>query len=224
MTICQAACGKVLRGAPPAIVPSALMSKSASASFAPASLGSCVARSSRHIFQHTHSSSRPPASSRPTICSSCVVTPAKPMRSTVAATMPIRIALARWSCRQARRGEADDDGVVAGQHQVDEDDFEQGRQRVGGEDGFQHDATTLHRCDVRRARVDPCPVETRSRAWRCHASTFRWMRRSTRKARCGESATRATPTGVQSDIAVRGGLPEGPGLEVSDRITTRAGA
>ena len=40
--------------------------------------------------------------------------------------------------RQARRGKADDDGVVAGQHEVDQDDLEQRGQRVGG-DEFNHD-------------------------------------------------------------------------------------
>lgn len=37
---------------------------------------------------------------------------------------------------QAGRGKADDDGVVAGQNQVDHDDLEQRRHRFGGEKGI----------------------------------------------------------------------------------------
>ncbi len=40
--------------------------------------------------------------------------------------------------RQARRGKADDDGVVAGQNEVDQDDLKQRAQRVGS-DEFSHD-------------------------------------------------------------------------------------
>ena len=54
-------------------------------------------RNSRHIFQQTHSSRMPPASSRPTIASSSTAISANTMRSTVAATMPTRIARARCS-------------------------------------------------------------------------------------------------------------------------------
>jgi hypothetical protein len=51
------------------------------------------ARNSRHIFQQTHNNRIPPASSRPTISSICLASPANRMRKIVAATMPIRIAL-----------------------------------------------------------------------------------------------------------------------------------
>ncbi|MCS3725163.1 hypothetical protein FHR88_000188 [Bradyrhizobium betae] len=39
--------------------------------------------------------------------------------------------------RQARGSKADDHGVVAGQHEIDQDDLEQRGQRVGG-DEFKH--------------------------------------------------------------------------------------
>jgi len=45
------------------------------------------------------------------------------MRSTVAAAMPIRMTLARMCLGQAGGGHADDDRIVAGQHQVDHDDL-----------------------------------------------------------------------------------------------------
>ena len=50
---------------------------------------------SRQSFQVTQSSSSPPASVSPMICSSLVVTTAKPTRSTVAATMPVKMTFAR---------------------------------------------------------------------------------------------------------------------------------
>ncbi|MGY4470624.1 hypothetical protein ACVWWK_006333 [Bradyrhizobium sp. LB9.1b] len=40
--------------------------------------------------------------------------------------------------RQAGCGKADDDGVVAGEHEVDQDDLKQRGQRFGG-DEFSHD-------------------------------------------------------------------------------------
>ena len=40
--------------------------------------------------------------------------------------------------RQARRGEPDDDGVVAGEHQVDHDDLEEGGDRRSGEKVGEH--------------------------------------------------------------------------------------
>ena len=94
MTICQAACAKVFRGGPGC--PVAVRAEPASASSA-AWLSACEVRSSRHIFQHTQRSRMPPARSRPTMARSQVVMPAKRMRSTVAATMPTRIALFRCS-------------------------------------------------------------------------------------------------------------------------------
>src|SRR5690606_32138131 len=56
-----------------------------------------AACSSRHSFQDTQSSSRPPASSRPMICSSCTVTDANRILRIVAAAMPMTIARARCS-------------------------------------------------------------------------------------------------------------------------------
>ena len=47
---------------------------------------------SRYIFQQTHSSSTPPASSNPMMASNCSVTAPKAMRITVAPTMPQMIA------------------------------------------------------------------------------------------------------------------------------------
>ena len=64
------------------------------------------------------------------------------MRRTVAAMMPIRIALLRCSFGRPGRREADDDGVVAGQHQVDHDDLEEGRQGLGREK-FSHGRAPL---------------------------------------------------------------------------------
>jgi hypothetical protein len=103
-TICQAAWAKVLRGRARGAVPSSAASRRIL-------LGVRV-RSSRHIFQHTHRSRTPPASSRPHDLESWVVSAANTMRSTVAATIPIRIALLRWSFGRPARGEADHDGVV----------------------------------------------------------------------------------------------------------------
>ena len=44
--------------------------------------------------------------------------------------------------RQARRRQADHDGIVAGQHQVDHDHLEEGRQGLGREQ-FSHGRTPL---------------------------------------------------------------------------------
>ena len=66
----------------------------------------------------------PPISSNgPDLQQLHVVIAAKPMRSTVAAMTPIRIARLRCVGGQARRRKADDDGVVAGQHEVDRNDL-----------------------------------------------------------------------------------------------------
>ena len=48
------------------------------------------------------------------------------MRSTVAAMTPIRMALLRCSFGKTGRREADHDGVVAGQHQVDHHHLQEG--------------------------------------------------------------------------------------------------
>ena len=93
--------------------------------------GRPLARSSRYMRQATHSSSRPPARVRPMICSSWVVIAAKPMRSTVAPATPQKMILVAVLRRQAGHRHADDDGVVARHHQVDQDDLEQ-RAELGG--------------------------------------------------------------------------------------------
>ena len=61
----------------------------------PALSPSC--RSSRHIRHATHSSSRPPASTSPTICSNWVTMSAKAIRSTRAASTPIMMTRLRCS-------------------------------------------------------------------------------------------------------------------------------
>ena len=83
--ICMMACGIVFRGA--------------AVSASPASLPAPwpLPRNSRNIFQQTHSSRTPPARVMPTIASSCAVMAAKPIRMMVAAMMPQKIALRRWS-------------------------------------------------------------------------------------------------------------------------------
>ena len=60
-------------------------------------------RSSRHIFQQTQSSRRPPASSRPTTLSSWVVISAKPIRMTTAAARPSRMAFCAAPAAGRRR-------------------------------------------------------------------------------------------------------------------------
>ncbi len=57
--------------------------------------------------------------------------------------MPMRIAFLRCSDGQAGRGKADDDGVVAGKHEIDGDDLEQGRQACGGENFHRPEALCL---------------------------------------------------------------------------------
>ena len=76
----------------------------------------------------------PPASKSPTIARSWVVISAKPMRITVAAMIPIKDRLARCSFGRSSSGQADDDGIVARQHQVDPDDLHQGDEALIGED------------------------------------------------------------------------------------------
>jgi hypothetical protein len=96
-TICVAAWAKVFRGASSATAPSLSRSASASASTASILVLMRPGASSCHIFQQTQRSRMPPASRRPAISRSCVVTSAKPIRITVAAMIPTRIALARCS-------------------------------------------------------------------------------------------------------------------------------
>ena len=114
----------------------------------------CMARNSRHIFQQTQSSSRPPASSRPMICKQLRGDAGEADAHQRGRADADQDRLARC-CRQARGGQPDDDRVVAGEHQVDHDDFEKCRQCVSGEE-FQHGGLRLLRGDARRARADPC--------------------------------------------------------------------
>src|SRR3984893_2832239 len=95
MMICPAACANVLRGAWPATVPSALISSPVKASTASSSSSLAVARSSRHIFQHTQSNRTPPANRSPTSFRSCVVIPANITSKAVAPAIPNKIALVR---------------------------------------------------------------------------------------------------------------------------------
>ena len=57
------------------------------------------------------------------------------MRRTVAAMTPIRIALLALLGGKAGGRKADDDGVVAGQHEIDRDDLQQGAE-AGGRENF----------------------------------------------------------------------------------------
>ena len=84
ISTCRKACLKLLAGLARGSV------AGSSSRMARASSWSWVicSRSSRHIFQQTHSSSTPPASSRPITPSSQVVIRAKLMRSTTAAPRP----------------------------------------------------------------------------------------------------------------------------------------
>ena len=60
------------------------------------------------------------------ICISCVTMSAKAMRSTSAASTPIRMTFLRWSGGQAGGQRADDDRIVAGEHEVDHQHLEEG--------------------------------------------------------------------------------------------------
>src|SRR6185437_9147681 len=81
----------VLTGGPVRTEPEGPQASSASA------ISPACWRISRNIFQQTHMSRMPPASSSPTSASSMVANPASAMRSTVAAAMPMTIALRRLS-------------------------------------------------------------------------------------------------------------------------------
>ena len=109
---------------PPRSRPIASRSSSASASSAACSSAGMV-RSSRHIFQQTHSSRMPPATSRPTMAQ-------KPRRDAGEEDAQHRRCddadedrLVALLARQPRRRQADHDGVVAGEHEVDEDDLKE---------------------------------------------------------------------------------------------------
>ena len=51
--------------------------------------------------------------------------------------MPIRIALPRCACRQARSSKTDDDGVIASEHKVDQNDLQKCVQDIWAEK-FKH--------------------------------------------------------------------------------------
>ena len=83
-----------------------------------------------YIFQQTNKSRMPPANVRPITCSICCAMLAKRILRTTAPAMPQKMTLARIVRLDARCRHADDDGVVAGERQVDHQDVEQ-RHRVG---------------------------------------------------------------------------------------------
>ena len=97
----------------------------------PTPRGRARARSSRNIFQHTQSSSRPPASSRPMIASNCSAMAPSAMRITVAPRDAQQDGRALLPARQAGHRQADHDGVVAGQRDVDQDHLRAGRPGPG---------------------------------------------------------------------------------------------
>ena len=97
----------VIRGSPSASAPATAPASSV-ASIGPAE----KARNSRQIFQHTHNSRIPPASSRPTVCRICVANPATS-----------GMGLGRGS-------KADDDDIVTSQHEVDQNDLRKARQDI----------------------------------------------------------------------------------------------
>ena len=72
----------------------------------------------------------PPASSRPTICRSWVVSPREDDAQDRRGDDADQDGLVALLLRQAGRGKADDDGVVAGQDQVDHDDLGEGDHHV----------------------------------------------------------------------------------------------
>ena len=95
----------------------------------------------------------PPASSRPTIASSSTATAASAMRSSVAAADADQDGALTPLGRQAGGGQPDDDRVVAGQHQVDHDDLQE-----GGDRGLCEEV--VHRVLVqhRRRGLTPAPL------------------------------------------------------------------
>jgi hypothetical protein len=102
--ICQIAWASVFRGSPlaptPATAPAASVASTGAAE---------KARSSRQIFQHTHNSRIPPASSRPTICRICVAKSASRTRKRRCSDNPDQYRLASLGMWQARGSKADDD-------------------------------------------------------------------------------------------------------------------
>ena len=113
----QAALAKLLAGFTPECSSPAISSEPAL---------SPLWRSSRYIRQATHSSRIPPARTRPTICSSCDDDQregdAQHQRRDDADHDDLLALLGR----QARGERADDDRIVAGKHDVDEQDLEEG--------------------------------------------------------------------------------------------------
>ena len=111
MTICPAACASVLRGA----CAGTAIGIDLDAIEAIVGIVGRRSRSSRHIFQHTHSSSTPPANSSPTILRSCVGDAGKADAQHGGGDDADQDGLGALLLRQARGGKADDDGIVAGQ-------------------------------------------------------------------------------------------------------------
>ena len=68
----------------------------------------------------------PPASVRPMTARSWVVMSAKKMRSMIAAPIPAKITFRRCSFGTPAAAMSDDDGIVAGQDEIDGDDLPKG--------------------------------------------------------------------------------------------------
>ena len=107
--------------------------------------------------------------------------------------------------RQAGGGETDDDGVVAGQHQVDHDDLEQRGQSFGGEVGT-HVQSLLSIMELQRQPRCAQPGARGHAVRRC---------RRIRLPSCGYSRCRCMWSlfSASSPTSQLLELPEGPGLD-----------
>ena len=157
-------------------------------------------RSSRHIFQQTQSSRMPPASRRPTICRSWMVMPAKTMRSTVAAIDANQDGLVALFLGEAGSGEADHDGVVASQHEIDHDDLEK-RGDFRGEE-------IAHAMPLRCVRGRHSRIVGPNTPHRC-STGFPAGNFKERNER-GRSICSGRPVAIQSDIAAPKSRQRGP--------------
>ena len=144
---------------------------------------------SRYIFQHTHNSRMPPASARPTIASSCVATSANRMRSTTAPPTPQKMTLARRRGSTLRGRHADHDGVVAGEHDVDEDDLHERDQLLRIVQG-------VHL--LRSSSATACSGSPNSAAQR--PSSVEWRRRSPRR-RARRPASGGDAQAISANVA-----------------------
>ena len=213
MMICQVACASVLRGATPTMVPSALTSKSETASTAAFSVCVHGAQLAPHFPadpEQQQSAGEQQADDLKQLRGDAGEADAH-QRGRADADQD---GLGALLFRQAGGRQPDDDRIVAGKHEVDEDDFEECRQCVSGEE-FQHGGMRLLRCDARRARAEPCRSKRASgTAEPCDVV------RPTRNQRAKRVVVKiprgATPTGSPVRHRSPRGLPEGPGLEVLD--------